>query len=48
MAAGVVQGLEPEIRTYNTAIIACNMCGQPDDALKVGQGWDRCGVCSLW
>lgn len=29
------QGLEPEVRTFNTAIIACNMCGQPQEALKV-------------
>lgn len=32
----VVQDLEPEVRTFNTAIIACNMCGQPQEALKVG------------
>ncbi len=31
----VLQGLEPEVRTYNTAIIACNMCGQPLEALRV-------------
>ena len=30
-----LQGLQPEVRTYNTAIIACNMCGQPHEALKV-------------
>lgn len=34
-----VQDLEPEVRTFNTAIIACNMCGQPQEALKVR------GVC---
>lgn len=34
-----VQDLEPEVRTFNTAIIACNMCGQPQEALKVrGEG----------
>lgn len=32
-----VQDLEPEVRTFNTAIIACNMCGQPQEALKVRQ-----------
>ena len=31
----VVQGIEPEIRTYNTVIIACNMSGQAQEALKV-------------
>lgn len=30
------QGLEPEARTFNTIIIACNMCGQPQEALRVG------------
>ena len=30
-----LQDLEPEVRTFNTAIIACNMCGQPHEALKV-------------
>jgi hypothetical protein len=35
-----LQDLEPEVRTFNTAIIACNMCGQPQEALKVGsQHW---------
>ena len=33
--AWCLQGLQPEVRTYNTAIIACNMCGQPHEALKV-------------
>jgi hypothetical protein len=33
-----VQDLEPEVRTFNTAIIACNMCGQPQEALKVRAG----------
>jgi hypothetical protein len=31
----LLQDLEPEVRTFNTAIIACNMCGQPQEALKV-------------
>lgn len=30
-----MQDLEPEVRTFNTAIIACNMCGQSQEALKV-------------
>lgn len=30
-----VQDLQPELRTFNTAIIACNMCGRPKEALKV-------------
>jgi hypothetical protein len=32
-----LQDLEPEVRTFNTAIIACNMCGQPQEALKVSK-----------
>ena len=31
----LLQGIEPEIRTYNTVIIACNMSGQAQEALKV-------------
>ena len=40
-----MQGLQPEVRTYNTAIIACNMCGQPHEALKVSsqQTCPKCG-----
>ena len=30
-----VQGIEPEVRTFNTVIIACNMSGQAAEALKV-------------
>ena len=37
-----LQGLQPEVRTYNTAIIACNMCGQPHEALKVS--YLKCGT----
>ena len=29
------QGIEPEVRTFNTVIIACNMSGQAAEALKV-------------
>ena len=29
------QGVEPVLRTYNTLIIACNMCGQPREAMAV-------------
>lgn len=29
------QGIEPEIRTFNTVIIACNMSGQAQEALKI-------------
>lgn len=29
------QGLKPEVRTFNTVIIAANMCNQPAEALKV-------------
>lgn len=28
--------MQPEIRTFNTTLIACNMCNQPLEALKVG------------
>jgi pentatricopeptide repeat protein len=27
--------VEPVLRTYNTLIIACNMCGQPREAMAV-------------
>ena len=30
-----MQGVEPEARTFNTIIIACNLCGQPLQALEV-------------
>ena len=30
-----VQRVQPETRTYNTAIIACNMCNQSAKALQV-------------
>ena len=30
-----MQGIEPEVRTFNTVIIACNMSGQAAEALKV-------------
>lgn len=45
----LLQDLEPEVRTFNTAIIACNMCGQPQEALKVGGlsiGSRLGGVCA--
>ncbi len=29
------QGIEPEVRTFNTVIIACNMSGQAAEALRV-------------
>jgi pentatricopeptide repeat domain-containing protein 1 len=29
------QGFVPEVRTFNTVIIACNMSGQAQEALKV-------------
>lgn len=30
-----MQGVQPVLRTYNTLIIACNMCNQPREALSV-------------
>ena len=30
-----MQGLEPEVRTFNTVIIAANTCNKPEEALKV-------------
>ena len=30
-----VQGVAPVLRTYNTLVIACNMCSQPREALAV-------------
>ena len=38
------QGIEPEIRTYNTVIIACNMSGQAQEALKVYERMLRAGA----
>ncbi len=32
---GLPQGVEPVLRTYNTLIIACNMCNQPREAMTV-------------
>ena len=32
---GELQGVEPVLRTYNTLIIACNMCNQPREAMAV-------------
>lgn len=34
----VVQGIQAEVRTYNTIITACNKSGKPDESLKVGCG----------
>ncbi len=31
----LLQGIDPEIRTYNTVIIACNMSSQAQEALRV-------------
>ena len=31
----LLQGVDPVLRTYNTLIIACNMCGQPREAMAV-------------
>ena len=31
----MLQGVDPVLRTYNTLIIACNMCGQPREAMAV-------------
>ena len=35
LAMDVLQGVDPVLRTYNTLIIACNMCGQPREAMAV-------------
>ena len=35
--APLPQGVAPALRTYNTLIIACNMCNQPREALAVHQ-----------
>lgn len=34
-ASCALQGWQPETRTYNTAIIACNMCNHSEEALQV-------------
>ena len=35
MCWGGGQGIEPEVRTFNTVIIACNMSSQAPEALRV-------------
>ena len=40
----ILKGIEPEIRTYNTVIIACNMSGQATEALKVYERMLRAGA----
>ena len=31
----ILQGIQAEVRTYNTVISACNKSGQPEQALKI-------------
>jgi pentatricopeptide repeat protein len=31
----LLQGVQPVLRTFNTLIIACNMCNQPREAVAV-------------
>lgn len=40
-----VQGWQPETRTFNTAIIACNMCNQSAQALQVSPSSSQCPSC---
>ena len=35
LTSSSMQGVEPVLRTYNTLIIACNMCNQPREAMAV-------------
>ena len=39
-----MQGIQPEVRTYNTIITAYNKAGQPEAALRIYQQMGAAGV----
>jgi pentatricopeptide repeat domain-containing protein 1 len=39
-----LQGIQAEVRTYNTVISACNKSGQPEHALQIYQRMLAAGV----
>ena len=41
------QGVDPVLRTYNTLIIACNMCGQPHEVCCIAYITSRVMVVLL-
>eukprot|EP00878_Enallax_costatus_P029882 GHUV01032448.1.p1 GENE.GHUV01032448.1~~GHUV01032448.1.p1 ORF type:complete len:102 (+),score=30.26 GHUV01032448.1:275-580(+) len=43
-AAHVLQGIQPEVRTYNTIITACNKSGKPEQGLKIYERMVAAGV----
>lgn len=38
------QGIQPEVRTYNTIITACNKSGQPEEGLAIYERMAASGV----
>jgi pentatricopeptide repeat protein len=40
----VLQGIQPEVRTYNTIITACNKSGKPEEGLKIYERMVAAGV----
>lgn len=43
-AVVVLQGIQPEVRTYNTIITACNKSGKPEEGLKIYERMVAAGV----
>lgn len=43
-AARPLQGIQPEVRTYNTIITACNKSGKPEQGLKIYERMVAAGV----
>lgn len=39
-----LQGIQPEVRTYNTIITACNKSGKPEQGLKIYERMVAAGV----
>jgi pentatricopeptide repeat protein len=39
-----LQGIQPEVRTYNTIITACNKSGKPEEGLKIYERMVAAGV----
>jgi pentatricopeptide repeat protein len=40
----IPQGIQPEVRTYNTIITACNKGGRPEQGLAIYERMVRAGV----
>jgi pentatricopeptide repeat protein len=39
-----LQGIQPEVRTYNTIITACNKSGKPEEGLRIYERMVAAGV----